>query len=117
MARESKEKEKKNVRITAPRRPGKRTDEKASAAQRQAQIPPDQGQDVKPISKRNQWKLMYAQQPPQGNVAKDSITAPSFTRIEAETKEAAYLGLCMSCLKIDHCVLPKPEGGLWRCAA
>ena len=45
-------------------------------------------------------------------------TRPSNLMSESRsTGETTRLGLCATCDMLEECRRPKPEGGIWRCAA
>ena len=95
---EQKVKTKRKVKVTgAPRKP-KTTEE------------------VRPISKYREWKLLYTPYPFR---TADNNTSPvhgSRDRLSSEEKDSdKYKGLCRNCKKQKTCKLPKPEGGVWRC--
>jgi len=54
--------------------------------------------DVTPMDKRKEWKLLYHQ--------------PGRPGLEEGSQ---FKGLCKYCELRDMCSLPKPEGGVWRC--
>ena len=70
-------------------------------------------QEVKPVQKRNEWKLLYAPHPPTDEGMSGSVTISPSAKVEAE--EAMVRGLCVNCTKDETCTLPRPEGGVWRC--
>jgi hypothetical protein len=73
-------------------------------------------EDVNPVSKYKEWKLLYRPYPftnKSNNILKgtDSSISPV-----AEGKNSwKHKDLCRSCKKRETCILPKPEGGVWRC--
>jgi hypothetical protein len=75
-----------------------------------------QTEELKPISKQREWKLLYAKSPPDGSnpVGSRSKGLPTESKNE-ESDSDKYRGLCKNCRKRDNCSLPKPEGGVWRC--
>ena len=67
MATESEVREGKKVRLTNTRRAAKRAEEvKATPLPVKPRPEVREKQEVKPIQKRNEWKLLYAPQPPVG---------------------------------------------------
>ena len=77
---------------------------------------PKTTEDVKPISKYKEWKLLYTPYPFK---TADNNTSPmhgSRNRRSSKEKDSdKYKGLCRNCKKQKTCTLPKPEGGIWRC--
>jgi hypothetical protein len=73
-------------------------------------------EEIKPVSKQREWKLLYAKSPPDGLTSVNSRIkgSPTESRDE-EVDPGKYKGLCKNCKKQDTCTLPKPEGGVWRC--
>jgi len=72
-------------------------------------------EEVVPISKYKEWKLLYAPYPFSANNNPSPVTkSPSKGRVE-EQDSSPYKGLCRNCKKNKTCVIPKPEGGIWRC--
>jgi hypothetical protein len=73
-------------------------------------------EELKPISKQREWKLLYAKSPPDGSNPVNSRTKESPTESSnQESDSGKYKGLCKNCKKRETCSLPKPEGGVWRC--
>jgi hypothetical protein len=77
---------------------------------------PETTEEVKPISKYQEWKLLYAPHPLS---SADDGTSPmrgSTSRSGAQETDSGKLkGLCRNCKKQKICKLPKPDGGVWRC--
>lgn len=72
-------------------------------------------QEVKPISKLREWKLLYKPNPLTA-ADKASPQKGSPTKSNSEEKDPEnFKGLCRNCRKLKTCKLPKPEGGVWRC--
>lgn len=72
--------------------------------------------EIKPISKFKEWKLLYAS-PQLKNADKSSSPKKGpGERSTAEKRDSSnFKGLCKNCKKQKTCILPKPEGGIWRC--
>lgn len=73
-------------------------------------------EEVTPINKYKEWKLLYKTFPLKGS---DKNTSPlnksQFRSATQEKNPGNPLGLCANCKKRKACKLPKPEGGVWRC--
>lgn len=77
---------------------------------------PKTTEEVRPISKYKEWKLLYAPYP--FKTAEDSSSPMKGSQVgfRAEEQDSGkYKGLCKNCKKQKTCNLPKPEGGVWRC--
>ncbi|KPJ66922.1 hypothetical protein AMJ44_07635 [candidate division WOR-1 bacterium DG_54_3] len=72
--------------------------------------------EITPISKYKEWKLLYAPYPFRNTGNNISpMTGSQDTFIAEEKDSGRYKGLCRNCEKRENCMLPKPEGGVWRC--
>jgi glutamate dehydrogenase (NAD(P)+) len=69
-------------------------------------------EEIRPISKTKEWKLLYKPYPFDDSM-KTSPTTPQTAVQGAETETAR--GLCVNCEKDESCELQRPEGGVWRC--
>ncbi len=64
------------------------------------------------INRSKEWKLLYVPYPFDDSMKMTSGHAvESMAGVEVET----YKDLCLNCRKEESCVLPRPEGGVWRC--
>jgi len=73
-------------------------------------------EEVTPISKYKEWKLLYTPYPFKTSGDNISPMTNSQVRIRIREEESnKYKGLCKNCKKQETCRLPKPEGGVWRC--
>ena len=114
MATISKKKTGKKVSTTrSPRKMKRPKEEKATVSPEKVQEKAPGIKEVKPIQKRNEWKLLYASDPPKDTHMSGSVTLSSYAKVE--TEEKTYLGLCVNCEKKETCTLARPEGGVWRC--
>jgi glutamate dehydrogenase (NAD(P)+) len=114
MATESEIREKEKVRVTGIRRTAKRAEEvKETPRPGKPHAEVGEKKKVKPIQKRNEWKLLYAPHPPISTQMSGSVTISSSAKVEAE--EETFHGLCVNCRNDATCILPRPEGGVWRC--
>jgi hypothetical protein len=74
------------------------------------------GQEVHPIPKQKEWKLLYKPYPLNTSGSKTSQMTGTEVTCDSEEKDSAkYKGLCRNCKKSGICSLPKPDGGVWRC--
>jgi|GEM_PF-1098973 len=77
---------------------------------------PKTSEEVRPISKYKEWKLLYAPYPFKTAEDNSSPMKGSRAGFSAEEQDSGkYKGLCKNCKKQKTCKLPKPEGGVWRC--
>ena len=76
---------------------------------------PGTKEEMKPISKQKQWKLLYAS-PALGSAEGSASSGKrSSAGVDAKEESSKVKGLCKNCKKRRTCELPKPEGGVWRC--
>ncbi len=73
---------------------------------------PKPTEEIRPISKSERWKLLYAAGQPKNPGHRTSRHKGS--RSEEEDLSSSR-GLCKNCRKRESCELPRPEGGVWRC--
>lgn len=91
-----------------------------TADRKGAEIPvaprvPRTKEEMRPISKHKQWKLLYASCPLGSAEGGASPGKRSPAGVDAKEESGKHKGLCKNCKKRDTCELPKPEGGVWRC--
>lgn len=73
-------------------------------------------QELNPISKYKEWKLLYVPVPFRNTGNNVSPAVGSGFKSRGSKKDTGkYKGLCKNCRKRKTCTLPKPDGGLWRC--
>lgn len=73
-------------------------------------------EEIRPLSKTKEWKLLYQPYPFSGNML---ISTPLGLKPEPETEKMAadrVRGLCANCAQDEICNLPRPEGGVWHCS-
>jgi len=73
-------------------------------------------EEVTPISKYKEWKLLYVPYP--FKTTGNNISPVSNPRVSSKAEEeelSKYKGLCKNCKKKETCILPKPEAGIWHC--
>ena len=72
--------------------------------------------EIIPIPKYKEWRLLYIPYPFETSsnnippITGSQVRSPDEGREPIESK-----GLCRNCKKHESCILPKPEGGVWRC--
>ena len=73
-------------------------------------------EELKPISKSKEWRLLYKPYPfmTTTNTNSPKTDGKNNFQVRGEDSEK-YKGLCKNCKKRKTCKLPKPEGGVWRC--
>jgi hypothetical protein len=85
---------------------------------RHTKAPPEQrtAEQVKPVSKQREWKLLYSPYP-FGTTDDGSAPVKGSKRRSGAEEESTteQKGLCRNCKKQKTCKLPRPEGGVWRC--
>ena len=73
-------------------------------------------EQVKPVSKQREWKLLYSPYPfGTSGDGSSPVKGPGKRPGAEEEKSTEQKGLCRNCKKEKTCKLPKPEGGVWRC--
>ena len=73
-------------------------------------------EEVVPVSKYKEWKLLYTPYPFSTNSNNPSPMTNSQSKPLVEYQNSGmHKGLCKNCKKNETCQLPKPEGGIWRC--
>ncbi len=77
---------------------------------------PKPAEEIRPISKSERWKLLYAAGQPKnpGHRTVRHKGSPAGSRSEEEDL-GRLRGLCKNCRRRESCELPRPEGGVWRC--
>jgi len=72
--------------------------------------------EVSPIRKYKEWRLLYIPYPFEDSSNNISPMTSSQDRSPDEVKDKGESkGLCRNCKKHETCILPKPEGGVWHC--
>lgn len=73
-------------------------------------------EELRPISKSKEWKLLYRPYPFRTTSNNSSPMTGGKNSFQVRGKDSEkYKGLCKNCKKRKTCTLPKPEGGVWRC--
>lgn len=94
------------------------TDSRAKAVKKTPEVSPatpkgpKPAEEIRPISKSERWKLLYAAGQPKNPGHRTSRHKGS----RSEEEDLGRLrGLCKNCKRRETCGLPRPEGGVWRC--
>jgi len=106
-------KKKKEIEITRASPKPKAKKEKKSATQKQTA---ETTEELNPISRFKEWKLLYRPYP--FRTTSNSSSPTSNPKISSRVKSKnpdQYKGLCRNCKKRKTCKLPKSEGGVWHC--
>lgn len=106
-------KKKKEIEIAGTSPKPKTKKEKKLATQKQTA---ETTEDLNPISRLTEWKLLYRPYPfrSTSNSSSPKSNAKISSRVRSKNSDQ-YKGLCRNCKKRKGCTLPKPEGGVWHC--